>query len=245
MAAIKQKPVDVVLVGFGWTGAIMGMELAEAGLKVLALERGEKRDTYPDFAYPRIADELTYGIRLRLFQEAAKETVTVRHTPNDVALPYRQFGSFLPGNGVGGAGVHWNGQHWRFLPSDFKIRGGQGKAIFKQAYEPLLPHDLLYRPKMGFSVPLAAWLRGPLKDRVRSALQGERMRDCGYFNPATVRRLIDEHNSGMRDHATALWMLLMFEVASGADGLLGRGKGVTPSRFSSSRSMAADHLPVA
>jgi asparagine synthase (glutamine-hydrolysing) len=65
---------------------------------------------------------------------------------------------------------------------------------------------------MGFSVPLAAWLRGPLKDRVRSALQGERMRDCGYFNPATISRLIDEHNSGMRDHATALWMLLMFEA---------------------------------
>ena len=98
------------------------------------------------------------------------------------------------------------------LPSDFKIRAGQGKVIFKQAYEPLLPRDVLYRPKMGFSVPLAAWLRGPLKDRVRLALQGERMRDCGYFNPVTLRRLVDEHNSGLRDHATALWMLLMFEA---------------------------------
>lgn len=122
MAAIKQKPVDAVLVGFGWTGAIMGMELAEAGLNVLALERGDRRDTYPDFAYPRIADELAYGIRLKLFQEAAKETVTVRHTPNDVALPYRQFGSFLPGNGVGGAGVHWNGQHWRVLSEELRLR---------------------------------------------------------------------------------------------------------------------------
>lgn len=98
------------------------------------------------------------------------------------------------------------------LPSDFKIRAGQGKVIFKQAYEPLLPRDVLYRPKMGFSVPLTAWLRGPLKDRVRLALLGERMRDCGYFNPVTLRRLVDEHNSGMRDHATALWMLLMFEA---------------------------------
>ncbi len=121
MAAIKKKPVDAVLVGFGWTGAIMAIELAEAGLEVVALERGEKRDTYPDFAYPRIADELTYGIRLRLFQEAAKETVTIRHTPNDVALPYRQFGSFLPGNGVGGAGAHWNGQHWRVLPEELRL----------------------------------------------------------------------------------------------------------------------------
>lgn len=98
------------------------------------------------------------------------------------------------------------------LPSDFKIRAGQGKVIFKQAYEPLLPREVLYRPKMGFSVPLAAWLRGPLKDRVRLALLGERMRDCGYFNPVTLHRLVDEHNSGMRDHATALWMLLMFEA---------------------------------
>ncbi|MBS0293711.1 MAG: amidotransferase 1, exosortase A system-associated [Proteobacteria bacterium] len=98
------------------------------------------------------------------------------------------------------------------LPSDFKIRDGQGKAIFKQAYESLLPHDLLYRPKMGFSVPMATWLRGPLKDRVRQALLGERMRDCGYFNPEALRRLIEEHNSGLRDHGTALWMLLMFEA---------------------------------
>ena len=98
------------------------------------------------------------------------------------------------------------------LPSDFKIRAGQGKAVFKQAFEPLLPHDLLYRPKMGFSVPLAAWLRGPLRDRVRQALLGERIRGCGFFNPETVSRLIDEHNSGLRDHATALWMLLMFEA---------------------------------
>ncbi len=98
------------------------------------------------------------------------------------------------------------------LPSDFKIRGGQGKAVFKQACEPLLPHDLLYRPKMGFSVPLASWLRGPLKGRVQQALLGERMHGCGFFNPSTVRRLIDEHNSGLRDHATALWMLLMFEA---------------------------------
>lgn len=98
------------------------------------------------------------------------------------------------------------------LPSDFKIRGGQGKLIFKQAYEPLLPRDVLYRPKMGFSVPLASWLRGPLKVRVRQALLGPHMRGCGYFNTAAIDRLVDEHNSGLRDHATALWMLLMFEA---------------------------------
>ncbi|MBC7719637.1 MAG: GMC family oxidoreductase, partial [Chitinophagaceae bacterium] len=122
MANLKKPSVDAVLVGFGWTGAIMGIELTAAGLNVLALERGEARDTAPDFAYPRITDELSYGIRGKLFQNLAKETVTVRHMTADVAVPYRQLGSFLPGDGVGGAGVHWNGQNWRALPDDLRIR---------------------------------------------------------------------------------------------------------------------------
>lgn len=122
MATQKKPAVDVVLVGFGWTGAIMGMELTTGPLKVLALERGEMRDTQPDFAYPRITDELSYGIRGQLFQNLARETVTVRHNLAGVAVPYRQLGSFLPGDGVGGAGVHWNGHHWRPLPDDLRIR---------------------------------------------------------------------------------------------------------------------------
>jgi gluconate 2-dehydrogenase alpha chain len=122
MADIKKPQVDAVLIGFGWTGAIMGMELTEAGLKVVALERGENRDTSPDFSYPRIADELTYGIRGKLFQNLARETLTIRHSPKDSALPYRQLGSFLPGEGVGGGGVHWNGQHWRVSPEELRLR---------------------------------------------------------------------------------------------------------------------------
>lgn len=122
MAAVKKDSVDIIIVGFGWTGSLMAMELASSGLKIVALERGENRDTYPDFAYPRIADELTYGIRLKLFQNAAKETVTIRHKTSETALPYRRFGSFLPGDGVGGAGTHWNGQLWRPLEADLKMR---------------------------------------------------------------------------------------------------------------------------
>ncbi|MBK4714440.1 MULTISPECIES: GMC family oxidoreductase [Tenebrionibacter/Tenebrionicola group] len=120
--SIKKDAVDIVIVGFGWTGSLMARELAETGLRIVALERGEQRDTYPDFAYPRITDELTYGVRLKLFQDASKETLTVRHTSSDTALPYRRFGSFLPGNGVGGAGVHWNGMLWRPLEADLKMR---------------------------------------------------------------------------------------------------------------------------
>ncbi|MCU4119456.1 GMC family oxidoreductase [Variovorax sp. N23] len=153
MATIKKPSVDAVLVGFGWTGAIMGMELTAAGLQVLALERGENRDTVPDFAYPRITDELSYGIRGKLFQNLSKETVTIRHTPADVAVPYRQHGSFLLGDGVGGAGVHWNGHHWRALPADLQLRStyearygkkfipeGMYLQDFGVSYDELEPH---------------------------------------------------------------------------------------------------------
>lgn len=120
--AQQRKPVDVVLVGFGWTGAIMAKELTDAGLQVLALERGEPRDTNPDFSFPRIADELTYAVRHRLFQDLSRETLTIRHRMDQQALPYRQLGSFLPGDGVGGAGVHWNGVHWRAYAEELRLR---------------------------------------------------------------------------------------------------------------------------
>jgi gluconate 2-dehydrogenase alpha chain len=118
----RLKPVDAVIVGYGWTGAIMAKTLTDAGLNVVALERGPARDTSPDFEYPRIADELRYGIRGDLWQPLARETVTIRHGVNDEAVPYRRYGSFVLGNGVGGAGVHWNGQLWRASPEDLAIR---------------------------------------------------------------------------------------------------------------------------
>lgn len=120
--ATRMKPVDAVIVGFGWTGAIFAKELTDAGLSVVALERGGPRDTDPDFQPGRIHDELAYAVRHRLMQDVSRETITFRNAPNQVALPMRQLGSFLPGEGVGGAGVHWNGQTWRFLPTDFKLR---------------------------------------------------------------------------------------------------------------------------
>jgi gluconate 2-dehydrogenase alpha chain len=116
------KPVDAVTIGFGWTGGIIANELTKAGLKVVGIERGEYRDTNPDFAIPGVHDELAYGVRYKLFQDASKETLTFRHNRTETALPVRQFGSFLPGDGLGGAGVHWNGVTWRFLPWDFETR---------------------------------------------------------------------------------------------------------------------------
>lgn len=115
-------PVEVLLVGFGWTGAILAQELAGAGMEVLALERGPWRDTPTDFPVTFAQDELRYSYRGAHYQDLAKDTLTFRNAPNDTALPMRRFGSFILGTGAGGSGVHWNGQSWRFLPSDFRMR---------------------------------------------------------------------------------------------------------------------------
>jgi gluconate 2-dehydrogenase alpha chain len=120
--AQRLAPVDVLIVGFGWTGAILAQELTDAGQNVVALERGVWRDTPTDFATTFAQDELRYYWRHELFQPAAHQTLTIRNNTNETALPMRRLGSFLPGINVGGAGVHWNGQVWRFLPTDFVAR---------------------------------------------------------------------------------------------------------------------------
>jgi len=98
------------------------------------------------------------------------------------------------------------------LPASLKIRGGEQKYLLKKAMQPYLPRDIMYRPKMGFSVPLARWFRGPLRDRMRGAILGETLAGTGWFNPLTLKRLVDEHDSGARDWSSPLWTLLMFEA---------------------------------
>ncbi len=98
------------------------------------------------------------------------------------------------------------------LPSDHKIQGQEGKYLFKKSMEPHLPNDVLYRLKMGFSVPLARWFRGPLKQRVREAVLGERLAETGWFDAGYLRHLVDAHQSGVRDYSAPLWTLLMFEA---------------------------------
>jgi asparagine synthase (glutamine-hydrolysing) len=98
------------------------------------------------------------------------------------------------------------------LPSNLKIRDGEGKYLLKKAMERRLPRDVLYRPKMGFAVPLARWFHGPLRARVRSTLDGGALAQTGFFDPAFLRRLVDEHESGMRDRSAPIWSLLMFDA---------------------------------
>jgi asparagine synthase (glutamine-hydrolysing) len=98
------------------------------------------------------------------------------------------------------------------LPSSLKLRGSEGKWLLKKAMEPALPNEVLYRPKMGFAVPLARWFRGPLRQRVREAVLGERMADSGWFERKALTHLVQSHESGVRDYSTPLWTLLMFDA---------------------------------
>lgn len=120
--AKRMKAVDAVIVGLGFTGAIMAKELTDSGLSVVALERGPDQDTATTAKAPQVFDELSFDMRGKILQRLNTETVTFRHGPNDRAVPMRRQGAFLLGNGVGGAGFHWSGMHWRALPSDLTHR---------------------------------------------------------------------------------------------------------------------------
>ena len=120
--ARKLPKVDIVIVGMGWTGGIAARVLGPTGLKIAVLERGGPRSTPEDFSVPSIRDELRFSERHDLMMDTAKDTITVRNTLDEEALPMRRLGSFLPGEGVGGAGVHWNGATWRWGDNDLKIR---------------------------------------------------------------------------------------------------------------------------
>jgi asparagine synthase (glutamine-hydrolysing) len=98
------------------------------------------------------------------------------------------------------------------LPVDLKIRGGVGKYLLKRALADILPEPVLRRRKMGFGVPLARWFRGELREFVSDTLLGGRALARGYFRPAAVRALVEEHLRGREDRSNHLWDLTMLEL---------------------------------
>lgn len=98
------------------------------------------------------------------------------------------------------------------LQPDMKLRGREGKYIFKKSLEQYLPDDILYRPKMGFSVPLDTWFKGPLQNKVREALLGVTISQCGFFNNSYIEQIVNQHQYGIRDYSSVIWSLLMFEA---------------------------------
>ena len=116
------------------------------------------------------------------------------------------------------------------LPSSLKVRGQEGKFLLKKSMEPHLPDAVLYRPKMGFAVPLARWFRGPLRQRVRAAVLGPRLAATGWFEPDYLQHLVDAHDNGSRDYSAPLWTLLMFEafLRNVVDAPLGHAPALAP-----------------
>lgn len=104
------------------------------------------------------------------------------------------------------------------LPVDMKLRGQEGKYIFKKALEPHLSRDILYRNKMGFGVPLGKWFRGPLRQRLRESLLEGGLAETGMFNKAYLEALVNGHQSGLREYSAPLWSLMMFQAAIAQDG---------------------------
>jgi asparagine synthase (glutamine-hydrolysing) len=98
------------------------------------------------------------------------------------------------------------------ISPDMKLKGRVGKYIFKKSLEVYLPDDILYRPKMGFSVPLGAWFKGPLKQKVNEALLGDTIKQSGLFNQKFIEYMVTQHQSGLKDYSTPIWSLLMFEA---------------------------------
>jgi asparagine synthase (glutamine-hydrolysing) len=97
------------------------------------------------------------------------------------------------------------------LPASVKIKDGRRKHVLKEAAARLLPQDILNRRKQGFGVPLGTWFRGNLRELFADTLLSPASLQRGYFQPAFVQRLVDEHVSRKRDHTLRLWQLVIFE----------------------------------
>jgi len=97
------------------------------------------------------------------------------------------------------------------IPPELKLKGKEGKYIFKKSLEPHLSDDILYRDKMGFAIPVASWFRGPLKQKLRDKVLHGKLASTGYFNQSYLETLVKDHQSGVRDYSAGLWALLMFE----------------------------------
>jgi asparagine synthase (glutamine-hydrolysing) len=98
------------------------------------------------------------------------------------------------------------------LPAKHKVRGLSKKILLRKAAEPLLPREVVHGRKRGFSIPAAAWLRGELEPFARATLSPDTLRSQGFFRPAPVTRLLDEHVAGAEDWSRQLWGLLTFTL---------------------------------
>ena len=98
------------------------------------------------------------------------------------------------------------------IPLKDKLNGNKGKYILKKAFEGMLPDSILYRPKKGFGIPTAQWLKERLNPLMHDMLAADRLRTQGIFNADFVQRLMKEHEAGTASHHKELWTLLVFQL---------------------------------
>lgn len=98
------------------------------------------------------------------------------------------------------------------MPVEYKLRGRKGKYILKKAVEPFLPKNILHRPKKGFGIPIAEWLKGRLNPLMHDLLAPKRLKEQGLFNEKFVQKLIEEHETNSASHHKQLWTLLVFQL---------------------------------
>ncbi len=184
---------DVVTIGGGWTAAILAWKLGRAGYKTVSLEQGPERWAEPTFEHDH--DNIRYSVRKAMMVDLARETWTWRPNPQLPSLPIRQYGSFHPGQGIGGAAVHWSAQLWRFTPNHFRYRTrhvdryGEAKLPpgstlqdFAVTYDELEPHYDAFEWDIGSS-GRPGNVRGELRDG-GNPFEGPRSR--GYPLPPLV-----------------------------------------------------------
>ena len=182
----RQRKVDVVTIGAGWTASILAWKLGRAGLRTVSLEQGPERWATPSFEHNH--DSLRFSVRKAMMTDIGRETWTWRPDPTLPALPIRRFGAFHPGMGLGGSAIHWSGQLWRFSPDHFRYRShhveryGEAKLPkgstlqdFPIGYDELEPYYDRFEWDLGAS-GVAGNLRGEVRD-VGNPFEGPRSRD--------------------------------------------------------------------
>jgi gluconate 2-dehydrogenase alpha chain len=191
--------VDVVTIGAGWTAGILAWKLTSAGHSVVSLEQGVNQWTFPDFSMDHDAE--AYVIRKKMMIDITKVSWTWRPNPGLPALPMRQYGSFHPGQGLGGSAAHWSAQLWRFLPTDFtyrshtidrygadKLPSGSTIQDWPVTYDDLEPYYDEFENDIGASGQ-AGNINGQ-KIPGGNPFEGPRSRD--YPNPPLVRNQASE-----------------------------------------------------
>lgn len=235
LAEATSEIVKVVLTGDGGDEAFGGYRRYVAQRAAMRLPDADQANTYArwfcmyhrdrwtDITTPEF-DIATRGDGLQLLQrlfadstgadptDAAMDVDTRLYLPDDLLV---KMDRATMGNGLEARSPfldHRLVEYATRIPSGEKVGWGQTKRILKHALRGILPDAILHRPKMGFGVPLAAWLRGPLRAVTADLLSSRRVTERGWFHPEKVCRMLAEHQAGSADHATPIWYLLMLEL---------------------------------